>query len=365
MESEIRFAVVGAGWIAQEAFLPAAATAANARVTALVSGSAENAMRLAAYHGIENVIPYEEFDALMAGDEVDAVYIATPNALHADYAIRAAKAGKHVLCEKPLAASEAECEAILAAAAGSGAEVMTAYRLHTDPGTVDTMARIRAGEIGEPRVFSAIFTALLEGDNHRRSPAMWGGPLQDVGVYCLNAARHVFGCEPEAVVAMAGPGAGGDPEGVPDSVGATLMFPGGRIAQFAVSFGAETNDAWTVSGTKGSLRMDPGFRFEEPFIRALSTAEGRHRLKEFPVVDQFAGMITYFAGCLLSGRKPAIGPREGLADVRVLRAIERACATGMIQRLDPFPSPGRLAPGMAQEIALTDRRLVLRPHPVN
>lgn len=147
---QVRYGIVGAGWIAQEAFMPAVAKAGNSRMTAIVSGSPDRARALGDQYGIDTIVGYDGYDRLLTSDLIDAVYIALPNSQHADYAVRALRAGKHVLVEKPLATTEAECAAIIDAAREGGAFVLTAYRLHHEPGTQETIRRIRAGEIGDP-----------------------------------------------------------------------------------------------------------------------------------------------------------------------------------------------------------------------
>ncbi|MBB6469134.1 putative dehydrogenase [Aminobacter lissarensis] len=357
--SMVRYAVVGAGWISQEAFMPGVQQSANSTISAIVSGSKESANRLAEFYDIPHVVAYEDFDDFLAGDEVDAVYLALPNSRHADYAIRAAKAGKHVLVEKPLAISEAECRAMIAAAQENNVHLVTAYRLHNEPGTLDVLARIAAGEIGDPRIFASAFSFVQKEGNHRLSAKYWGGPLQDIGIYCLNAMRHVFGVEPEEVTAVASDG-GGNPlfAEVPETVAVTLRFPGGRIGQFLVSFGASDQDFYMVSGTKGSFMLDPGFRFE-------MATELEHRVglvrtrKTYPRTDQFAGMADYLSHCILTGRSPRLTGDEGLADVVILRAIERAAATGKAQTIPKLPDTIQPEMEMKRELPATERRLVL------
>ncbi|HXZ16315.1 MAG TPA: Gfo/Idh/MocA family oxidoreductase, partial [Roseiarcus sp.] len=192
----INYAVVGAGWISQIAFLPGVAQSGNSRVVAIVTGDRAKAQQLAEFHRVGAVVGYDGYDALLASSSIDAVYIALPNHMHADYAIRAARAGKHVLVEKPLAASEDEGLAMIAAARDAHVFLMTAYRLHNEPGTVAVLEHIRAGAIGRPLFFQSVFSFQMETSNHRLKAMAWGGPLQDVGVYCVNAARHIFAEEP-------------------------------------------------------------------------------------------------------------------------------------------------------------------------
>lgn len=357
---KVRYAVVGAGWISQIAFLPSVAQTGNSTVAALVSGSPEAARKLADFHAIPEVLDYARYDALLASDRIDAVYIALPNSQHADYTIRALKAGKHALVEKPLALTVAECEAMIAAAQSSGAYLMTAYRLHQDPGTIEVLERIRQGAIGTPRLFSSVFSFQTAAGNHRLRAEHWGGPLQDIGVYCLNAARHVFAAEPVEVFAMAGH-CEGDPRfaEVEETLAVTLRFPGERLAQFLVSFGADALDNYTVVGTRGVLTVDPGYRFE-------TDVAFTHRAGGEPVAthtaapcDHFGAQTAYFSDCILTGTPPSSDGAEGLADVAVLRAIEASVNTGKPQPVTLPPRPRHPGPDTLRQVPRTDRRLVL------
>ena len=190
---KVRYAVVGAGWISQEAFMPSVDQTGNSEMTAIVTGNKDTAQKLADFYGIKHVYPYERYDEMLKAGVVDAVYIALPNSMHADYAIRAANHGVHALVEKPLAISIAEGEAMIAAAARNKVWLMTAYRLHNEPGTLEVIDMVRRGEIGDPRIFQSVFSFQAPAGNHRLKAEHWGGSLQDIGVYCLNAARQVFG----------------------------------------------------------------------------------------------------------------------------------------------------------------------------
>ncbi|MFV0246306.1 MAG: Gfo/Idh/MocA family protein [Qingshengfaniella sp.] len=355
----VRYAVVGAGWIAQEAFLPAMHQVPNARTAALVSGSPDTAETLARFHDIPRIVSYTDYDQLLAGDTIDAVYIALPNSLHADFAIRAAQAGKHVLVEKPLAIDATQCQAMIAAAEQTGVHLMTAYRLHHEPGTLDLLARIAAGEIGIPRLCTAVFSFLLGDGNHRLSARHWGGPLQDVGVYCLNAMRHVFGAEPQDVSAVVSDG-GGNPRyrDVPESIAVTLRFPGGALGQFIASFGASDQDFYMVTGTKGSLRLDPGFRFETATVLEQRTGLTRQRHPQ-PHSDHFGAMIRYFSDCIQNQTAPRLTGAEGLADVSIMRAIEQAALSGRAQPITGLPTPVQPGPDMLRLCPLAERKLVL------
>lgn len=359
MSGPVRYAVVGAGWISQEAFLPAIPQVENSTVTAIVSGNAEGARKLADFYGIEGVYGYDDYDAMLASDVCDAVYVALPNSMHADYAIRAMKAGKHALVEKPLAISVAECEAMIAAAEANGVFLMTAYRLHSEPGTVKVLDLIRSGEIGEPRIFASTFSFQSAADNHRLLAEHWGGPLQDIGVYCLNAARHCLGGEPVRAMAIKGHG-DGDPRfrEVEGSMAVILEFPGERLAQFVFSFETDDTDTYRIIGTKGEITVEQCFDFHFTPRIWLSKGRDRHEI-EVPDSDHFGGQAAYFSDCILTGERPVPDGEEGLADVRALLAIEAAAKTGEAQSIATPARDNHPNPGTVRIVPRTGRRLLL------
>jgi predicted dehydrogenase len=339
--------------------MPSVDQTGNSIISAIVTGNQANARKLADFYGIEHTFGYDQYEVMLGSGVVDAVYIALPNSMHAEYAIKAANAGVHVMVEKPLAISVAECEAMIEAADRSGVKLMTAYRLHNEPGTIEALELIRRGDIGDPRVFISVFSFQSGESNHRLKREHWGGPLQDVGVYCLNAARHVFNSEPVEALALSGHGHN-DPRfsEVEETICATLRFPGDRIATFVASFGADPVDMYRVIGTKGSLEMAPGFRFETATRLRLTQGEQTEE-KSFPQVDHFSGQIAYFSDCIIDGTSPEADGWEGLADVRALRAIEAAARTGQSQRIETPPRISPLSPSMTRSFPPTKRRLVL------
>ena len=238
-------------------------------MTALVTGSPDKVQELADFYDIPKVYTYDQYDELLASGEIDAVYIALPNSMHADYAIRALNAGIHALVEKPLALDEAECQAMIAASEASGAYLMTAYRLHNEPGTIDVFKQIREGVIGTPRIFQSVFSFQSGPVSHRLVAKYWGGPLQDIGVYCLNAARHVFGEEPTEAMAMKHHGDDPRFQEVEEMIAGTLRFPSGGIAQFNASFGANLRDTFTVIGTDGELIVEKAYEFQTATVATL------------------------------------------------------------------------------------------------
>src|SRR5688572_18066158 len=197
----IRYAVVGLGHIAQVAVLPAFGNARrNSKLVALVSGDVFKRKQLSEKYGVEKTYSYEEYDACLASG-IDAVYIALPNHLHCEYAVRAARAGVHVLCEKPLALTEEDCGRMAAAAREAGVKLMTAYRLHFERANLEACEVARSGRLGEPRLFNSTFCTPVEPGNIRARRETGGGVLWDIGIYCINAARSLFRDEPVEVQA--------------------------------------------------------------------------------------------------------------------------------------------------------------------
>lgn len=303
-----------------------------AELTAIVSGSPPKALAIAAKHAAK-VFSSEQYGELLKSELVDAVYVALPNDMHAQYSIAALEAGIHVMVEKPLALSAAEGEAMIAAAAKGRAKLMTAYRLYCDEPTTVFLNAIKKGEIGQPRIFTTAFSFSIPGDNHRLSAKAWGGPLQDVGVYCVNMARRVFGADPIDVVAAATrPPDDACFAEVDEGVSAILRFPGDRLAVFATSFGTAEQDWLRVTGTAGSLEMDQVYRYETGRKITLSGTP-KPWTKVYPCADNFLAQIDYFADCIQNDK--AVGPDgvQGLKDLKVLLAVEKATQTGQRQVL--------------------------------
>jgi glucose-fructose oxidoreductase len=344
MKRHIRYAVVGLGHIAQVAVLPAFANARrNSRLAALVSGDPVKREALSKKYQVDKTFSYEEYEKVLQSGDIDAVYIALPNSLHCEYAVRAARAGVHVLCEKPLAVTEEECERMAQAARERDVRLMAAYRLHFERANLEAVETARSGRIGEPRHFSSAFTMQVVPGNIRTRREMGGGVLYDIGIYCINAARTLFGDEPvEARAAVAG--AIGDVE---ESVACVLRFPDDRLASFLCSFGAAKVSHYRIVGTKGDLALEPGYEYAGA-LRHRLTIGGETRERRFAKRDQFAPELLYFSDCVLHHREPEPGGNEGLADVRVIRALYRSAELGRTVELPPFEKGER--PSLEQEI---------------
>lgn len=336
--SKVRIAVIGAGWISQEAFLPAVPQVPNAEVTAIVSGNAAKARKLADFYGIADVYGYADFDVMASSGKVDAVYIATPNSSHCEFAIRAAQHGLHVLVEKPMATSVSDAQKMITAAQAANVHLITAYRLHNDPATLRVAELVASGAIGNVRYFSGQLAFQSAPDNHRLKASHWGGPLQDVGVYCLNAARHIFHDNPICVSASASRG-NLDPRfsEVDEGIAVTLEFSKGRLAQFYAGFGTDILDQFQVAGTKGSIALHNAFRFDVARTLVLQHNDKMEKI-EFANTDNFSGMVKYFADCIQAGIAPVASSAEGLADMVAMIAIEQAARSGSPQSVPELPS---------------------------
>lgn len=328
----IRYAVVGLGHIAQVAVLPAFKTAKNSKLVALVSGDAVKRRKLGRKYKAPGYT-YDQFEQALAENEVDAVYIALPNHLHCEYTLRAAKAGVHVLCEKPMAVNARECERMIKATESAGVKLMIAYRLHFQAAHLEAAALAQSGKLGQLRFFSSDFSQTVEPGNIRLRKATGGGTLWDIGIYCLNAARYLFRAEPTEVFAVTSSRTDRRFAEVEEMSNVVLRFPGARTAVFTASFGAADTSTCRIVGTKGDLLIDPSYGYVGA-LRHRLTIEGKTRERTFPASDQFAAELVYFSSCVQSKRTPEPSGLEGLIDVRIIEALYRSARLRKAVRLD-------------------------------
>jgi predicted dehydrogenase len=331
---KVRYAVVRAGWISQEDFMPRVEHTGNSVITALVTGDQMKAKALAKRYAIPRLYDYDEYQKMLDSGGVDAVYLAVPNSMHRDYAVAALNAGIHVLCEKPMARTEEECREMIEAAGRAEAKLMIAYRLHFDEASVEAIETVQSGVIGDPRFFSSVFAQQLSEDNSRAKARFWANPLPDMGPYPINAARHLFRAEPLEVFAFSARKEERRFDEIDEMFTVSMRFPDERLATFTVSYGANPIDAYRVVGTLGDLEVNPGFGFTEP-LRHRLTIGTQVKEKTFPKTDQFGAETKYFSECILDDRDPEPDGEEGLADIRVLRAIEEALEAGMPKPVMP------------------------------
>jgi glucose-fructose oxidoreductase len=345
---KVRYAVVGLGHIAQVAVLPAFAHAHNSELRALVSDDPVKRRELSRRYGVERAVGYDGYDELLRSGEIDAVYVALPNDLHRDYTERAAAAGIHVLVEKPMALTEADCLSMIRAAEGAGVRLMVAYRLHFDEATLSAVELVRSGRIGDARLIESALTMQVREGDIRVQRARGGGPLYDIGIYCINASRYLFRDEPIQVFAFsATPPSDPRFREVEETVCALLRFPGDRLATWMASFGVSQGSHCRIIGTEGELRMEPSFDYADDLVHHLRVGERRH-VRRFPKRDQFAPELITFSDCIRHDRDPESSGWEGLADARVIDALNRSLRSGAPVELPPFARSQR--PDMSQEL---------------
>jgi predicted dehydrogenase len=343
----IRYAVVGLGHIAQNAVLPAFRNARrNSRLAALVSDDPRKLKALAKKYQVGATYSYEDYENCLA--HVDAVYIALPNRMHEEYTVRAAKAGVHVLCEKPMAVTASECEQMIAACREAEVKLMIAYRLHFEEINLRAVELVRRGRIGEPKFFNSSFSMRVKPGNIRtESLAVGGGTLYDIGVYCINAARYLFRAEPTEVMAISVNSGTRRVSEIDESTGALLRFDGERVAAFVTSFNAADAASYQIVGTRGRLDVDPAYEYSEGLGYRL-TIDGKTQQKKTGKRDQFSPELLYFSDCILRNRTPEPSGYEGLQDVRIVQALYESAETGKAVQIPPYEPSSR--PDLRQRI---------------
>lgn len=327
MAKQIGYAVIGLGALARNFVLPAfARTTENSRLVAVISGDRAKAQivgpqfRAATYH-------YDELQCLQR-DDVNVLYITLPNSLHCDYAVEAARAGVHVLCEPPMAVTADECRRMIRTCQTNRVKLMVAYRLHFRPAVLKAFSLVRSGHIGLPKTFSSDFTCRLETpDNIRLQRRLGGGTVYHLGVECINAARSLLGSEPAQVMAMTARTSrryGGD---VDESAVALVRFPDERLAHFHTSFGEEPIARFTIFGEEGWVHVANPYGTNAPAQMSV-TKQGERQEQAFEPTDEFAAVIATFSNAISEERQPEPSGIEGLQGTRIVEAIYRSSRDG-------------------------------------
>jgi predicted dehydrogenase len=330
----IRYAVVGLGHISQVAVLPAFAHARrNSKLVAVVSDDPTKRREIAKRYKLDHAFSYEQFDDCL--EVVDAIYIALPNSMHAEYTIRAARAGVHVLCEKPMAVTVKECQQMIAACRRAKVKLMIAYRLHFEALNLEAADLARTGRLGELKYFNSSFSMSVRRGDIRTKRAFGGGTLYDIGVYCINAARNLFRAEPTVVSAMSVNRGLTSLSEIDETTAATLRFGRDQVATFVTSFNCSDIGAYRIVGTKGHLHADPAYEYAEG-LEYTVTIDGKTRRKASGKHDQFGPEISYFSDCILNDRHPEPSGEEGLQDVRIVEALYKSARTGRPVRIPAF-----------------------------
>jgi predicted dehydrogenase len=214
-----------------------------------------------------------------------------------------------------MALNERECGKMIREAARARIKLMVGYRLHFERANLEAIRQIQAGAIGQVRVFDSVFVQQVREPNIRLDPALGGGPLYDMGIYCLNAARYLFRSEPTEVFAFTARGDGPRFAGVDEMLCGILRFPGECLGTFVCSFGAYNVSSYRVVGTRGDLRVEPAYDYDV-VLKHYMEIDGNLEVREFPKTDQIAAEIAYFSDCILSGRERPPSEKPDLVHAR-------------------------------------------------
>lgn len=334
-DKRIGFAIVGLGRLAVNQILPAFAKSHHARPVALVSGDRNKALRLARQYGIADqaVYDYRSFDQLADNPAVQVIYIVLPNSMHLEFTVRGARAGKHILCEKPMATSVADCQQMIDACKKADRHLMIGYRSQYEPNDLALLQMVRDQGFGTLREF-------ISGNGQNQGdPEQWrlkkamagGGPLPDVGIYCINAARFLSAEEPIEVIGhiFTTPGDIRFRE-VEESAHFILRFPSGFTATCSCSYSSHDSKFLRLQGATGWAEMDPAYEYTGLKLRTGRLIDGNNVVQEFGIDsgDQFAKELDHMAQCVLTNTRPHTPGEEGMQDMRIIDAIYRSAREG-------------------------------------
>jgi predicted dehydrogenase len=332
---KVGYCIIGLGRISMGHFMPAVLTSQNSRITGIVSGHRDKALKMAGQYGVpeSSIYSYENCDEMRNNPQIDAVYVALPNSMHAEYTIRSARAGKHVLCEKPMAASVADSKAMIQACRDANKKLMIAYRCQYEPTNLRAIQLIREGQLGT-------IEAIESANGFNIKPGEWrldrklagGGPLMDMGIYSLNACRYLTGEEP---VELHGYSSVADHDGrfneVEENLSWTMKFPSGIVASCNTTYGAKMEGFYKVHGAKGRIHAEPAFAYEGLHLMGqldgASSGQGTAIDEPNPNRDpsQFKAEADHFSECVLENKTPKTPGEEGLRDMELLERIYVSC----------------------------------------
>lgn len=351
-DQRIGYAIVGLGHLALEEVLPAFGACKKSKPVALVSGNPEKLRKVASQYGIkpDSCYSYEQYDRLKDNPDVQVIYIILPNSMHAEYTIRGAQAGKHILCEKPMANSSAECQAMIDACKKANRKLMVAYRIHYEPYNRYVREQIRKNEYGKPKFVDAYNCQSSANPKHWRhiKALAGGGALPDIGLYCLNTTRFILGEEPIEVMGYAY----SDPNNplfreVEEVCSWQMKFPSGIIANCATHYNVHDSRQYRIMTERGWYELANAYAYSGQKL-TTSRSDGQIvRQENVSIVpkNQFATEMDYFSECILDDKAPYSTGEEGLQDQRIMEAIYQSARDGRpvklprIDKQDAFRGP--------------------------
>jgi len=327
MKKTVNWGVLGAAAIATGKVIPAFKEAPSALLLAFASRDPEKGRATGQQFSIPRI--YSSYDELLADPDIDVVYVVTPNALHAEHTIKAAKAGKHVLSEKPMEVSVKKCEEMIAACRDAGRKLAVGYRCQFEPHHLECMRLAREKVFGDIKIVEAGFGFRLGDPPQRRlrRALAGGGPLPDVGVYCINATRYLSGEEPVQVSAtLYQPKDDPRFKDVEESAAWWMRFPSGALAHCATSYGVSLGGRYRFSTRDAQVLVDPSFNYGGLHMTIVN--RGKPEPVDLPNIDQFAAEMDDFADCVLNDKPTRTPGEEGLADVKILRKLYESAEAG-------------------------------------
>ena len=330
MARRVGYAVVGLGNLARNAVLPAFAHCKKAKLVAVVSRDPKKAADLRKKFKAEASYEFSHYDTCLANPEISAVYIVTPPGQHEEFTTRAAAARKHVLCEKPLAATAGQSARMVAACQENGVLLMTAYRKYFEPATVYLKSLVSSGALGRIDMMHTSFSEIF---NPRIAPG-WlldpsqagGGPMMDLGVYCVNTTRWLAGEDPTEAVAHAWRHDKNRFKEVEEGVSFRLQFPSGLIVQGSSTYSSAISSFLFIQGSKGWISLSPAYTYENE-RHVTGKIAGRTVQKRFQVIDEFALEIDAFSSAILEKKSIEPDGLQGHHDMLVLEAIYESART--------------------------------------
>jgi predicted dehydrogenase len=341
-DQRVGYAIVGLGHLTLEEILPAFGQCKKSKPVALVSGSPEKLAKVAKQYGIQlaSCYSYADYDKLKDNPEVQVIYIVLPNSMHAEYTIRGAQAGKHILCEKPMANSAAECQAMIDACKKAQKQLMIAYRIQYEPYNRLVRDMVRGNKFGKTKYIQAQNSqSSANADHwHHKKALAGGGALPDIGLYCLNTARFLLGTEPTEVFAYSHSTAGNPLfNEIEEMMAWQMRFPEGIVVDNITHYNTHDSRFYRVNFERGWVHLDNAYAYKGQQLQTSHT-EGAAKMQNQITIgakNQFATEMDHFSECLLENKAPHTPGEEGLQDQRIMEAIYQSAREGRPVKLPP------------------------------